>query len=378
MTPEVIEVKECDKGRSGFLRRTSRLGDVIGGRKNNFDLIRLGAALLVLLDHSGPITGNPHPYAARLGTSLGSVAITTFFVISGVLIAKSWLHDPSVSRFIAKRALRVVPGLAVCVLLMAFVLGPLATALPKGAYFSDPLLWRFVRDNVTMFPVRYELPGVFLANRYPAAVNGSLWSLPVEIFAYGVLLVIAAARLLNFRFVVALGSVAVALVGLNIAGSDFLGDGIWLGMPTVQIWILLSYFLVGASLYLFRDRVILSVPGALLVVLLIWFTLGTPLVDLALLVGLPYLILTFAFLSLPGIGRITSLGDVSYGIYIYAFPIQQVVALLVPNAGVWKLFGLALVPTYLLALLSWRLIERPALGLKPRSGGAPAVAPASG
>ncbi len=103
---------------------------------------------------------------------LGALAVVVFFAASGYLVAASWMADPRLERFVAKRVVRLWPGLAVLVLLTTFVAGPLLSALPPQAYFANPDTWAYLR-TVTLAPVVTQLPGVFATNPLPLTVNGS-------------------------------------------------------------------------------------------------------------------------------------------------------------------------------------------------------------
>ena len=149
-------------------------------RPNNFDLLRFVAATLVLIDHSFVLTGRhglPGPFVYE---TLGGFAVAVFFIISGFLVAGSWQRTPDLGTYAAKRALRIVPAYAAVIALCALVLGPLVTELSLGRYFGHPQTWSYFW-NLTFFRLHYSLPGVFSGNPFPHAVNGSIWTLPIEI-----------------------------------------------------------------------------------------------------------------------------------------------------------------------------------------------------
>ena len=148
--------------------------------KNLFDLLRLVAATMVLWSHAYALTGNPSP--GWFGNALGTLGVKIFFIISGLMITRSWLDDPRLWAFTMRRVLRIMPGLILVVVVCAFVMGPLVTTLPVGEYFRS-YGTRFYLWNILLFPI-YNLPGVFAGNIYPIAVNGSLWSLPAEVCMY--------------------------------------------------------------------------------------------------------------------------------------------------------------------------------------------------
>lgn len=136
---------------------------------------------MVLYGHSFVLLGLREPLFMSW-LPLGPLGVFIFFTISGYLVSESWDRDPHLLRFFQRRLLRILPGLAVCVLLTVGVLGPLLTTLPLADYFSNPHTLGYLR-TIGLY-ITYYLPGVFDGNRYPNAVNGSLWSLPVEFLMY--------------------------------------------------------------------------------------------------------------------------------------------------------------------------------------------------
>jgi peptidoglycan/LPS O-acetylase OafA/YrhL len=133
-------------------------------RDNNFDFLRQFAAFCVIVGHSQSL--------------VSTFGVQIFFAVSGFLVTESWLRGPKIGSFLKKRTSRIFPGLMVCILLTALVMGPLLTRLPVGEYFDHPGTLLYLK-NIFLSPV-YFLPGLFEGNTYPNAVNGSLWSLPVE------------------------------------------------------------------------------------------------------------------------------------------------------------------------------------------------------
>ena len=146
------------------------IGSEIANRDNNFDVLRLGAASLVLVSHTWALTGRAEP--AVRGNSLGAIGVFTFFAISGFLVSRSWQLDPRVAAFAVKRVLRLWPALIVLVLLSAGLLGPLFTDLSLGDYFTDSGTTRYVHTNIGLHTV-YNLPGVFEDN--PGECWSSAW-----------------------------------------------------------------------------------------------------------------------------------------------------------------------------------------------------------
>jgi len=315
--------------------------------KDSFDLIRLSAALAVLISHQFAVLGQPQPYI--LGSSLGALGVSVFFVVSGFFVFQSWERDPNFLRFLKRRALRILPAFIVLVLLSIFLLGPLATTKTLREYFEAPQTWRYFKN--LLFIPQYVLPGVFTSNPVPNAVNGSIWSLQPEAMMY---LFVALSGLLAFTTrIYALIAAALVIVGsvLILPEDSF----------RRSIVNLAAFFLAGMLYWRLRS------------VLLRWQTLiaASLFASAAALFGYGHLALWLvippAVLLLGQIKPFRSMpGDWSYGTYLYAFPVQQIVI----GAGVvsfFSSFALVVVFTTGLAILSWRLIEQPALRLKPRA-----------
>jgi len=334
-------------------------------RANSFDLIRLLAATWVLIAHSSPLRG--HEETSFLGyDNVSKIAVYIFFAISGYLITQSWVADPNPYRFSMRRALRVFPGLICVVLLSVFVLGPVGTTLPVGKYFATRGTWGYLR-NITL-SVRYHLPGVFTENVGETSVNGSLWTLPLEVMMYGGVLVLGRLRLLTWW-------VALLVACGLAAGALLLGPT----HPRYGLCDLGVYFWLGAVLYLARDHLPLRWPIGAALVVVAALCAYRPLFHVVAWVAIPYVVLLVSLTRLPGAGLTRKFGDFSYGIYIYAFPVQQVVVwrggarLSAAQNLLWVLFF-----TFMLAAASWHWIESPALKLKPRRAREPVLRPQAG
>jgi peptidoglycan/LPS O-acetylase OafA/YrhL len=332
-------------------------------RRNNFDALRLGAALSVVLTHAvllgeGRLDIDPLMMLTGGQCPLGVVGVFVFFTISGYLVTGSFEATGAASLFLAKRALRIYPGLALCLAVLAFLLGPMVTSLPLGAYFADPASYGYVAANLLMHSDWNDLPGVrFSGFASGDVVNGPLWSLPCEVVMYLMVAALGAAGLLRLPIIGALIAAGCVAVVLDTASSGTLAGG--------ALW-LLPFFAAGMALYKLRDRPILRPRFALAALVLL--IAGTALHHfiLSFAIGGSYLVIYLAFAGRTVIPA-ARLGDLSYGLYIYGWPAEQeVVRALGGTAPWWQVLALALPAAVLLALLSWRLVEAPALRLKPR------------
>jgi peptidoglycan/LPS O-acetylase OafA/YrhL len=328
--------------------------------RNNLDALRLFAAMLVLVGHSYIFMGVTDPIFLA-AVPLGPLGVSIFFVISGYLVSESWDRDPDAVRFLARRALRIVPGLAVCIFLTAFLLGPALTTLPLSAYFKHPTVWDYLY-NIGLY-ISYSLPGVFEKNRIAHSVNGSLWSLPVEFLLY---LVVALVGLLRGNRWVYL-SLGIASAIATVVWAWTTEVVVFYRSDVRQVVIYGTYFLAGAVIYKFNLRRYFSLTNVVLafVALILMQRTGLPMA-IALWTMLPLIVMAFGLASGPMLTRLTSKGDYSYGIYIYAFPIQQTVAALKPGIHLVPYIILCTLLTLAYAVASWHLVEHQALRFKPR------------
>lgn len=318
---------------------------------NNFDLVRLGAALLVLFSHSFVLTGRaddePVAWLFRHFIDGGGLAVAAFFVLSGFLIAGS-AERHSMARYARARALRIYPAYLVVIGVQTLGVGVLMTRLGVGPYLADPAVWVALARGAVFSPAM-GLPGVFEANPLPLQVNGSLWTLRVEVVCYMVLAAAAWCGVLRRGWV--LGGVVLGY-GLLGAASELPRV-----LPIVECGL---YFGVGAAFWCWRDRVVLRGRLVVLGAVALVGVAGTGMAPLVWHAVLPYVVLGAGLTRPVAVAAMRRLGDVSYGTYLFAFPIQQcLVAWLAPSPGV--LAALAVPPTLLCAVLSRRLIEVPAL-----------------
>lgn len=328
------------------------------GGRNNFHLIRLLAALAVIYGHAYPITATPGGdlFLRWVGFKfIGGVAVNVFFVISGFLITASLERNSALS-YMWSRCLRIFPALLVAVTLSVLVLGPLLTTEP--GYWSDPQTWKYWWSNAFMWRTEYFLPGVFGSNP-DHAMNGSLWSLPVEFRLYIVFLVLSVLGMLR-RGSFTVFAIVTLLVGLVIVPRYpiFSAYANWVEVT--------AYFMAGALVWKRRDEVPLSPWGVLAVIGLCMLFQGTAKFHVAFFVALVYLTFYLAFLQLPSFLHIRR-NDLSYGVYLYGWPVQQLMMQLFPQKGAIFNTFVSIAIVMVLAALSWRLVERPALSLKLRT-----------
>jgi peptidoglycan/LPS O-acetylase OafA/YrhL len=348
------------------------------GHRNNFDALRLLGALLVLVNHSMELTGHrPFLFA---GNAISTLGVKLFFVISGYLVTTSWLRDSHAGRYALRRARRIMPALALVVLAWVFVLGPLFSSVKLHAYAGSPLTLRYLGNLV--FHVAYALPGVFTSNPIPNAVNGSLWTLPIEVAMYiAVPLLLLTGRWRILAVPAAFAAAAAGSLHLLRGGSTPLviyGTELWTAL------LLVPYFVAGLVVAWFRlERFLDWRIGVLVLVGLNWAGghLGVW-SEAGLWIALPWATLAVGLRRWPVLNRAGRWGDFSYGLYLWGFPAQQ--AVIAVGGAAWTgWWNLALAGPVGLgcAVLSWHAVERRALswrpfGLRPRRArqATPAVA----
>jgi peptidoglycan/LPS O-acetylase OafA/YrhL len=328
---------------------------------NNFDLLRLCAALLVFWFHAFVFTGRPTPMLFSW-VAAGPLGVFIFFLISGYLISKSWEADPHALRFLARRALRIFPALLVLVLLTTLLLGPALTTLPLHDYFRHPSFGDYFY-NAVLQP-RYALPGVFEHQAASQAVNGSLWSLPVEFTLYLGLLLLGMARVPRWVLAVLLVAGCWATLEWSVKRDPLVIFGGMIVQDVVQYGV---YFLIGACVARFRLERWLTVTSLCAAVVLMLAVEPWPTVSRIVSWGaFPCVFLTFGLATSVVARALAHLGDYSYGVYIYAFPVQQTVLNLFPTLPMTAYVLSTLTITLALAAASWHLVERWALRWKPR------------
>ena len=333
---------------------------------NNFDFLRLFAAGLVLVSHLSTLSGTKDDRLLILLDSLGlgTLGVSIFFVISGYLVMQSWASDPVPHRYASRRALRIFPGLIAVVLLSMLVLGPLVSKFSPREYFLQPAFLRYL-DALLLFPMPLALPGVFYDNPYPIAVNGSLWTLPYEAIMYLLLPLFARPRLRDSAIYWVSVAALFIIASASSGGPSFAAPTVWF-MSTTWLYYFAAFFFYGAALSVLQKRLgapNLAVAGAFLLILIVsWQSQWSGLIR-HLLLG--YIVVALGLRSTPFLKSAGQYGDFSYGIYIYAFPVQQTLVHFGLARNVFlNVFYLTTI-TLLLAVLSWVLVEKPALLMKP-------------
>ena len=321
-------------------------------RHNNFDLLRLVAAVSVIFSHAFLLSENSQdhdPLMILTGGQaiLGIVGVFVFFTISGYLVTQSFDSTPSPLVFLAKRALRIFPGLIVCLLVCAFVIGPLVTDLPLADYLARREPYLFVLHNAVLDVEYNRLPGVvFWHGNIGGIVNGPLWSLPCEVLMYLVLFGLGLCRLLTLP--AGLMLLVVGIGGICFDDRDLLGGAFWL----------LGFFAAGVCCYRLRATRFIAGHWALVALAGLALSIPARLFIVGFLLFGSYLTIYLALNHKLPVAPAAKFGDLSYGLYIYGWPIEQCVVYYSASAPWWEVFLVSLAIAGPTALLSWHAIER--------------------
>jgi peptidoglycan/LPS O-acetylase OafA/YrhL len=333
---------------------------------NNFDLIRIIFAWFVIVSHSYVLNGvgesDPLGQLTSNYLILSFIGVKGFFVISGYLILQSLTRSKSVIDYLVKRILRIFPGLIVVLLATLFVVYFMypSTNLP---YLFNPDIYKYFIGNVLLFTPHFYIPGVF--EQLPSkAINGSLWTIEFEFFFYIVLLLLFPIKknLKALRWTL-VGLMAFFTIGNLFYPSELLS--IKKPIPLDLVFDLGIYFITGSffacinwrnwsfSKYLFIGSIVLLITMVILKVDRAW-----------LFTCLPFVILYIGQMKSKAANWVhQNLGDPSYGIYLYAFPIQQLIVYYC-KPSTFELFLYASIAAFAFGILSWKWVEKKALTLK--------------
>ncbi len=332
------------------------LGYLSIDRNNNLDFIRFFAATLVIFSHAFPINylnneREPFFILSNGQSTLGHLAVLIFFITSGFLITQSFFNTKNPLTFIKSRILRIFPALIVIVVLTTFILGVLVTNQPLGEYLSNTETYKYLM-TIFLFPIQYTLPGVFTDNPYQGIVNGSLWTLRIEFLFYLAVLILGTFKLLNKKFILLIFTLSMIIPLLNIqVGEDYID--------------LFRYFSAGMLIYIYKDSINLNIVIAIISTIIIILSIFSGFFQVCFPIFGSYIIFYIAYNKKIKLQNFSKYGDFSYGLYIFAFPIQQLtMQYFILHANPFFNFLISFPITLLFSYLSWHFIEKPALKLK--------------
>jgi peptidoglycan/LPS O-acetylase OafA/YrhL len=345
---------------------SQRLSDCLDKRDNNFNLIRLLAASLVILSHSYPLTGIHEEPLTKFGINYGYLAVDAFFIVSGFLVTKSFFTKDEVGEFIWDRVLRIYPGLIASVVCTVFVIGAASTRLSVLSYLSRVEVYWYLIDNAIMLrPFHFMLPGVFETNTFRAVINGSLWTLPWELRMYSILGILGflayyRPRLLSkHRLKSILVALCITATIAYLASHYLLQDKGNTAVRFMSLFFMGSVFFVYAKRMVFSRKALLPIAAAFMLAFIY-----SRFFFFVYVICFGYVVMYLAYVPGGVIRRFNRLGDYSYGTYIYAFPLQQSITAVRPDIGIFTLFAVSLALTLPIAIASWYLLEKRMLARK--------------
>lgn len=330
---------------------------------NNFDSLRLIFAVLVIFSHSFPLTRGsnqtePLSVLTHGQITFGNISVWAFFVISGLLITKSWQRSPKVVKYLGRRIGRIYPGFTVAALVTALIVVPIAA--DPGTYFPVTLR-SFLLNTLRLHS--FEFPRVFVNNPGVNSLNGSLWSVPYEFWCYLGVMLLGLVGLLKRPWVIVALFFAVIGLHLYMDISGWTPAGAMLGQifGYPPFWAtVLPFYLAGTLFHIYGGYDLLRRPwlitaGAVLI--------ASNFIPHGLIVTMPicgsYLLMGLAYLPWLHPLNLGRFGDFSYGTYLYAFPIQQLLVMYAhSHISPWLLFMEAAPITLAVGALSWFLVEQ--------------------
>ncbi len=338
-------------------------------RDNNFDLLRLIAAFMVFAGHMSSLLGYPMPMF--LWQSVNQIGVIIFFIIGGYLVTLSWERDGNVLRYFVKRFFRIFPAYAVCILLTAFVVGPLFTELPLEEYYHHPQFSAYFKN--LLFRTQYFLPAVFSRNPMPDVLNGSYWCLVVEVVMYILIPVMFfVGEKLKIKKILFLFMAIVSYL-FSIVQIQFFPEWrcVIYDLDVAHAVTIVPYYFMGAAIAVCKPK---REKFNLSIALTMFFAAHCLVIDYnGLAWAMEVLVFAYVIMTLGFTKPIWDLKnmDISYAFFVWGFLIQQmtihilynIVKLPVADFGV---FLISLVITVLLSLLTERLVERPCRKLSAR------------
>ncbi|MGD0962239.1 MAG: acyltransferase [Methylomonas sp.] len=337
------------------------------GRCNNFNFLRLLFATLVIFSHSPElIDGNRDREVLTQifhTVSTGEVAVYGFFLLSGYLIVKSWHLNPNPLVFLRNRVLRIYPGFIVASILCVFIVGIVGSE-NAGDYVSNINYIQFIKDLIFLNPPKGDA-----FDGWPQKhLNGALWTIRYEFYCYLLVLVLGGMGLIKNRIywlMAALLLISLFLYAKQAAGIEVFGYHFKFQDP---IYKLAVFFFVGGCYYLFSDRLRINYKTCLLLfVIVVTGLFSKTLSEVVLAVAGGGVLFTFAYWNIYHIKRFQTLSDLSYGVYLYAWPIQKILIFYIPGISPWTVFIMTTPICLVLGWLSWNLVEKPFIGLKNAS-----------
>ncbi len=307
--------------------KAKRLSEVCGGRDNNLNFIRFVAALMVIFSHAFPLClgsqfVDPLGQFSNSQITFGNLAVCVFFFYGGFLITTSVCRLRTGKKFFIARCFRIFPPLIVVTITLTFVIGPLITAVSLKQYFVNNETYNYLL-NIFLIPV-HTLPGVFENNSYNATVNGPLWTLPIEFLCYVLCFLFYKGQFTkekNAKWSIPIFIIAFVVMKWILSGNELLASAL---RP-------IGLFYAGALYYVYRNKILLNNVAAFLAGVILIVTTKFGGLEWVIYLLFPYVLSYIGFSTKLSWGTLFKKSEISYGIYLVAWPIQQLLVQLTNN-----------------------------------------------
>ncbi len=336
------------------------LEQVSKGRENNLDLIRFVAAIFVIYCHAFPLTqgyGIPDPLSALTDDqiSFGSLAVGIFFVYGGFLICKSMCRLKTAKAYFKARTFRIFPPLIMVTLVLAFIVGPIVTNMDIVSYFKCSTTYLYLLNGllIGILLSMQNLPGVFENNIYGKAVNGPLWTLPIEFICY-----IMCFLAYKFKFLCKKNMIWLTLIfAAGCLYLDYMSESIPMLAPMIRP---MGLFYAGMMYYVYRDKIKMKFSLCIVSLIAMAVSVVFGVFNITVFLFFPYFFMYIGFAAHNKFPDFAKYGEISYGMYLCAWPVQQIlVEKFENNMSPFTNFIITVIISIILGFILYRFVEKP-------------------
>ncbi len=337
---------------------------------NNFKFIRLVAACMVIIAHSYVFTNQPHDPLFLISNGnidLSYLGLSVFFFLSGLLVTQSLYKSESWKNFLWKRILRLYPAAWLVILLCMFLLGPLVTTFNLKEYFTNPLFYNYAL-SLSLVKINYFLPGVFTKSVSDASVNASLWSISLELKLYAGLLLFYFIKI-PYSKIIIVATIVLAVIAERFFYTETENAVSIFAGPSFKLYAYVAYapyFLAGVLCYKYKSKLFINSFIAITLLCIACIAVALDFFQLIQMLVIPVLVLYVSGVPFKWIKSITPNPDLSYGFYVFAFPLQQAISQVLGTKNIypWQMALLSFAVILPFAIFSWYMVEKKALMLK--------------
>jgi peptidoglycan/LPS O-acetylase OafA/YrhL len=329
-------------------------------KQNNFNFLRFYFAFIVVIGHLIEISEIKafQKFAPYFNTY---ISVSAFFCISGFLISRSYLNTPNLIDYLKKRAARLLPAYIFVVITCAIFLS-LLSKYSFSEYFTHPVLFKYLGANLTFLNfIQPCLPGVFLNEGSSCTVNAALWTLKIEVSFYLIIPVLLYfTKKMRLKYLLFIGIYILSVIYRN--AFEYLSTLHGIEYYTIlarQLPGFMSYFICGIALYYYFDFFIVNKKILLLFSVLVFILERKAGIEIFTPLALSIIVFFISF-SFKRLNNFAKHGDISYGIYIFHYPIMKIIT----SLGFFNKYNPFFVSLFILILVllvgyaSWHLIEK--------------------